>query len=89
MSYKILLHPKAVEFLDKADEKIKKRITEALAELEVSSKTKGKQLQDSRFLRLRISDYQAIYTLNENEKKVIILFIGHRRDVYYDFSRIF
>jgi len=89
LSYKILLHPKAVEFLDKADEKIKKRITEALAELEVSSKTKGKQLQDSRFLRLRISDYQAIYTLNENEKKVIILFIGHRRDVYYDFSRIF
>jgi len=89
LRYKILLHPKAAEFLDKADEKIKKRITEALAELRDSPKTKGQQLQDSRFLRLRIGDYRAIYTVNESEKRVIILFIGYRRDVYDDFSRIF
>ena len=89
MSYKVLLHPKAAEFLKKADEKLKKRITKALTELEDSPRAKGQQLQDSRFLRLRIGDYRVIYTVNEEEQKVIILFIGHRKDVYDDFSRLF
>ncbi len=89
MIYKILLHPKAAEFLSKTDVKIKERIIAALAELESSPKTKGQQLRDSRFFRLRTGDYRAIYTVDEGEKKVIILFIGHRREVYDDFSRIF
>ena len=89
MSYKILLHPKAAKFLKKLNEKTRERTIAALTELESSPKTKGQQLRDQRFYRLRIGDYRTIYTVDEVEKSVIILFIGHRRDVYDDFSRIF
>ena len=89
MSYEILLHPKAAVFLNKLDKKLKKRIKTTLAELEDSPKTKGRQLQDSRFIRLRIDDYRAIYTVNKEEQKVITLFIGYRKDVNDDFSRLF
>ncbi len=89
MSYKILLHPKAAKFLKKLNEKIREKTVAALTELESSPKTNGQQLRDQRLFRLRIGDYRAIYTVDEDEKKVIILFIGHRRDVYDDFSRIF
>ncbi|MCD6467139.1 MAG: type II toxin-antitoxin system RelE/ParE family toxin, partial [Methanomicrobia archaeon] len=40
------------------------------------------------FWKLRIEDYRAIYEIKVKEKKVIILFIGHRKTVYDDFSRL-
>ena len=32
--------------------------------------------------RIRIGNYRVIYELNDAEKKVFVLHIGHRRDVY-------
>jgi len=34
----------------------------------------------------RVGDYRAIYEIDDEKKTVIILFIGHRRDVYDEFS---
>lgn len=88
MSYSVLLHPKAAEFLRKLDEDLKDRIRKALKELKESPEKKGERLQSTRFFRIRIGDYRAIYQIDRNERKVIVLFIGHRRDVYDDFSRL-
>ena len=41
------------------------------------------------YYRLRIGDYRAIYTIDNREQRVIVLFIGHRSEVYDDFSRLF
>ncbi|MCD6088121.1 type II toxin-antitoxin system RelE/ParE family toxin [Candidatus Bathyarchaeota archaeon] len=89
MKYKIFLHPKAAEFLKNLSNPLRIMIKNRLRELEESPEEKGQHLRHSSFYRLRIGDYRAIYEINQEERKVIVLFIGHRRTVYDDFSRIF
>ena len=88
MSYKVFLHPKAADFLKKAEANLRSRIKDALKGLENSPEAKGQRLRDSRFLRTRIGDYRAIYMIDEEERRVTVLFIGHRKEVYDDFSRL-
>ena len=88
MSYRVLLHPKAAEFLRNSEEDVVQRIEERLKELCEEPAGKGERLRHSTYYRLRIGDYRAIYMLEEGEHKVIVLFIGHRRNVYDDFSRL-
>lgn len=88
MSFKILLHPKAKEFLEKVDEKSKRRFKNKIKEL-MSHADKGKRLKYSNFWSLRVGDYRVIYEVDEEKKRVIILFIGHRKNVYDDFSKLF
>lgn len=88
MSYRVLLHPRAAEFLRKADVRLRRRIKDRLRELDNSPVEKGQRLTHSPFWRLRIGDYRAIYVVDEGEGRVVVLFIGHRREVYDDFSRL-
>jgi len=88
LSYRILLHPKATDFLKKAKADLRNRIKDALKELEDSPETRDQRLQHSRFLRLRIGDYRAIYMVSTEKHEVIVLYIGHRKEVYDDFSRL-
>jgi len=89
LSYRVLLHPKAAEFLEGAEASLKERIKARLKELKDSPEEKGQRLKPTLFWRLRIGDYRAIYMIEEEAKRVIVLFIGHRREVYDDFSRLF
>ncbi len=88
MAYAILLHPKAAKALDKIEKPIKQRIKERLRELKDHPEKVGKQLTYSNFWSIRIGDYRAIYEINREKKQVIILFIGHRKKVYDDFSKM-
>ena len=88
MSYKVLLHPKAVQFLNKCDAHLRVRIKNRLKTLSSKPETKGEWLRHSLFWRLRIGDYRAIYTIDKEQRKVIILFIGHRSHVYDDFTKL-
>lgn len=87
MGYQILLHPKARAFLDGTDADQRGRIRERLLSLGDEPK-KGTRLRHSEFWRLRIGDYRAIYEIDHGTERVVVLFIGHRRDVYDDFSRL-
>lgn len=87
MGYEVLLHPKVNDFLVGSDRELENRIREKLKILSSNPK-KGKRLKLSDFWRLRIGDYRAIYEIDHKNNRVIILFIGHRKDVYDDFSRL-
>ena len=84
----MFLHPKSAKTLEKIDATNKGRIKAALKELASNPEKAGKQLSLSDFYSLRIGDYQAIYEIGNNKKQVIVLFIGHRRNVYDDFIKI-
>jgi len=86
VTFTILLHPKAAKTLNKTDEQT--RITEKLRELRNRPERTGKRLKHSDFWSLRAGDYRAIYEINRDKKQVIILYIGHRKKVYDDFSKI-
>ena len=88
MTFKVLLHPKAAKALEKLEKSTKRRIIEKLKELGDKPEESGKRLKYSDFWSLRIGDYRAIYEINRDRKQVVILFIGHRKRVYDDFSKM-
>ena len=89
MVFKVLLHPKAVEALKKIEKPMRSRIKEKLRELEHRPEQVGKRLKFSSFWSLRIGDYRAIYEIYRDKNQVVILFIGHRKKVYSDSSKLF
>ncbi|MBS7632836.1 type II toxin-antitoxin system RelE/ParE family toxin [Candidatus Bathyarchaeota archaeon] len=89
MTFTVLLHPKAVKELEKIGNTIKARIVERLRDLKDNPERVGKILKHSNFWSLRVGDYRAIYEIDRTKKQVIILFIGHRKKVYDDFSKLF
>ena len=89
MAYTVLLHPKAAQSLRKIREPARTRIKERLAELKDDPEERGSRLRYTEFWRLRIGDYRAIYEIKHGRGQVIVLYVGHRRDVCDDFSRIF
>lgn len=88
MSFKIFFHPKAKQFILKLDTHAKERIKNKIKELKQFPEQRGKHLKYSNFWGLRIGDYRVIYEIHKQECKVIVLFIGHRKNVYDDFSKL-
>jgi mRNA interferase RelE/StbE len=88
VSFKVLLHPKAARSLESLDEDLRFPIKQSLKELEDSPESKGQRLKGSLFWRLRVGDYCAIYEIDGARNRVIVLFVGHRRHVYDEISRI-
>ena len=88
MTFGILLHPKASRELNKISEPMRSRIRGKLKELRYKPERLGKKLRYTDFWSLRIGDHRAIYEIKMESKRVIILFVGHRKNVYNDFSRI-
>jgi mRNA interferase RelE/StbE len=87
MPYLVLLHPRANMFLEKMDRHLRKRIEQKL-KLLASDPEVGVSLKYSNFWKLRIGDHRAIYEIDPEAGRVVILFIGNRKDVYDDFSRL-
>ncbi|MHA1835760.1 MAG: type II toxin-antitoxin system RelE family toxin [Candidatus Odinarchaeia archaeon] len=87
--YKIFLHPKAKSAFEKLETDLQERIKNKIAELKKSPEKGAKHLKYSNFWRIRVGDYRIIYEIDRSEQKVIVLFIGHRKKVYDDFSRLF
>ena len=88
MVFAVLLHSKAVKELEKIEHQTRTRTTERLKELKNNPEAIGKVLKHSDFWSLRVGDYRAIYEIDRAKKQVIILFVGHRKKVYDDFSKL-
>jgi mRNA interferase RelE/StbE len=89
LAFGVFLHPKAAKELAKIEESVRLRIVERLRELRDSPERVGKRLRFSDFWSLRVGDYRAVYEIDRDKNKVIVLFVGHRRKVYDDFSKMF
>ena len=87
MSFAVLLHPRAARSLKKLHSSIRSRILESVKEPE-RTPDKGDQMKPSQFRRLRVGDYRVIYEIDMQSKRVIELYMGHRKNVYDDFTRL-
>ncbi len=83
MRFKVLLSPKSQDFLKKLDKSNKKRIENKLKELSDNQEL-GKPLVGklAGLWSLRIGDYRAIYQIRNLELLVLVLKLGHRKNVY-------
>ena len=88
MNFAVLLHPRAARSLKKLHSSIRSRILESVKELE-RTPDKGDQMKPSQFRRLRVGDYRVIYEIDMQSKRVIVLYMGHRKNGYDDFTRLF
>jgi mRNA-degrading endonuclease RelE of RelBE toxin-antitoxin system len=86
--FRVLLHPSAAKALKKLDDANRPRMRKALGALEVDPWKAGKPLYPSDFWSIRAGDYRAIYEIDADQKQVTVLFIGHRKKVYDDFSKV-
>jgi mRNA interferase RelE/StbE len=89
VAFAVLLHPRVARDLDKIERFVRQRIREQLRMLKDRPERAGKQLKFSDFWSLRVGDYRAIYEIDRKKRQVIVLFIGHRKKVYDDFSKMF
>lgn len=81
--FQIKLTPTAGQNLCDLHPEVRKQLKAALKILG-SHPYQGKQLRDKlgSFRSLRIKRYRAIYLIDMTNKQVIIVAIGHRRDIY-------
>ena len=87
MTFSVLLTPRAAKSMKKFQRKVGPRMGEALRILERSPET-GEQLRPSRFWKIRVGDFRIIYEIDGSSNRVIVLFVGHRKNVYDEFSRL-
>ena len=88
MTFKVLLHPKAAKELQKTEKNIRTRIIHEAKQLDENPQKIGKPLKQSDFWSLRVGSYRVIYEIDQDKNQVIILYIGHRSNVYEDFSKM-
>ena len=82
MKYKILYTRRAAKDISKLEWKIKNRIKKALEECMEAPQNSARKMVNPSLgdYRLRVGDYRVIFDLQDDE--IIILRIGHRREIY-------
>ncbi|MGI8417079.1 MAG: type II toxin-antitoxin system RelE family toxin [Nakamurella sp.] len=81
--YRIELRPAAVRSLRTLDPQVRRRIQGAIAVLAVDPRPPGtRALQGRPGFRVRVGDYRIIYTVEDDVLLVVVVRLGHRRDVY-------
>lgn len=81
--YRIELRPAAVRALRKLDPQVRHRVQGAIALLAQDPRPPGaRALQGRDGLRVRVGEYRIIYTIDDRVLTVVVVRLGHRRDVY-------
>ncbi len=84
MSYAVQFTPRAHRDFAALDRNVQRRLTPHINRLAENPFPPGyKRLHaDEPFFRLRVGDYRMIYQVEGKRLTVIIVKVGHRRDVY-------
>jgi len=83
MTWQVILQRPAEKELDALEASVHKRIVARLLALEDNPRPSGvKKLQGQESYRLRVGDYRILYTIDDKSKKIFIMAVGHRREVY-------
>ena len=81
--YRLLIKPSAAKELETLPAKDRKRVAAKLRRLASEARPPGSEkLSGQENYRLRQGDYRLVYSVDDDESVVVIVKIGHRRDVY-------
>lgn len=81
--YRIEFRPAAARALRKLDPPVRRRIQGVITLLAHDPRPPGaKAMQGRPGLRVRTGDYRIIYTIEDDKLLIVVVRIGHRRDVY-------
>ena len=83
MSYAVLIRRRAQKELAGLPAEAYERAKEAMRDLgEEPRPTGSRKLTGREGWRIRVGDYRVIYEIDDAQRTVTVLHVGHRRDVY-------
>ncbi|HEY8718501.1 type II toxin-antitoxin system RelE/ParE family toxin [Pengzhenrongella sp.] len=83
MTYRVEVRPAALKALRRIDPADARRIQGAIALLAQDPRPPGaRALQGRPGLRVRVGDYRIVYTIQDDVLLVVVVTLGHRREVY-------
>ncbi len=83
MTYRLVIKPSASKELERLDDQMLRRIDAAILKLMDNPHQQGmKKLTGVPLYRIRVGSYRVVCEIDEVRKQVIVITIGHRREVY-------
>lgn len=84
-AYRLLVKPSAAKELDAFEpKKVRQRLVRSIDSLVAEPRPAGCEMLAGAtdLYRIRQGDYRAVYSIDDQDRVVRILNVGHRRDVY-------
>lgn len=84
-AYSLVIKPSAVKELEAVEpKKLRQRLVQAIAELAAEPRPTGceKLAGGTDLFRIRQGDYRAVYSVDDRNRIVRVLKVGHRSEVY-------
>ena len=84
MSYRVEFSPRAFKQFKTLPERVQKGLKSRIDSLSDDPRPKSsKKLEGASSLyRLRFGDYRVVYRIEDNVLRVLVVKIGHRKDIY-------
>lgn len=83
MKYTVILAKSAQKQLDKLPDDTRGRVLRKLSTLEANPRSPDtKKLKGTDAYRVRVGDYRIIYEIEDGKLLILVIQIGHRREVY-------
>ncbi len=81
--YELIYSPHAIKALEKLDKNIQERILAGLERLRIRPESCDiKRLVGMQGYRFRVGDYRIIFDIEKNQLQILVLKIGHRKNIY-------
>ena len=80
--YEPIFTKKSEKDFDSLTDELKHRVIGVLERIKINPKKYLKKLAGTNLYRLRIGDYRVILDIDEKNKKLVCVRIGHRRNIY-------
>ncbi len=83
MRYRVILPKSVQKEVDRLPDDVVRRILARLAQLETDPRPADvKKLKGRDAYRIRVGDYRVIYEIHDRQLEVLVITIGHRREIY-------
>ena len=82
MTYEVIFSDKALRQLKKLEKQIQERIIAVLERIRVRPETYVTKLVGDPGYKLRVGDYRVILDIDNKILKILILKVGHRKNIY-------
>lgn len=89
MSYEVIFHPGAIREFDKLPKAAQERLASTIDALEIEPRPRGAiKLSGAEAYRIRVGNYRAAYAVKDEKLIVLVVSVGHRKDVYHEMETI-
>ena len=80
--YELVYSRESINNLKKLNKEIRKRIISGLERIRIRPHNNIKKLVGVPYFALRVGDYRIILDIKNNELKIFVIEVGHRKNIY-------